>query len=79
VPNSNGSVSLLSASGAAVSPSTGFAAGLSAPSGVAIDNAGTVWITNSGNNTVTRIFGAAAPAMTPLSQADTNGSFGARP
>jgi uncharacterized repeat protein (TIGR01451 family) len=79
VPNSGGSVSLLSSSGAALSPSTGITAGLSAPSSVAIDNSGTVWVSNSGDNSVTRIFGAAAPTTVPLSQADTYGSFGVRP
>ena len=79
VPNSNGSVTLLSSSGAALSPATGFTAGLSAPSGVAIDNSGTVWVSNGGDNSVTRIFGAAAPTTVPLSQADTYGYFGVRP
>jgi streptogramin lyase len=79
VPNSNGSLTELNSSGTALSPTTGFAAGLNAPSGVAVDNAGTVWIANSGNNTVTRVFGAASPTTTPLSNANYSGSFGVRP
>jgi len=47
---------------------------------VAIDNAGTVWVANSGNNSVTRIFGGGAPAVTPLSNANyKTRTFGSRP
>lgn len=40
--------------------------GLSAPSGIAIDQAGDVWVTDSGSSSVTEVIGAAAPVMTPL-------------
>ncbi len=76
----NGSVSVLSSTGAAVTPSTGYQAGsLSAPSALIIDNAGSVWIANRGANSVTKIFGAAAPVVTPLVNATTNNTLGTRP
>jgi sugar lactone lactonase YvrE len=40
--------------------------GLSTPSGIAIDQAGDVWVTDSGSSSVTEVIGAAAPVMTPL-------------
>jgi streptogramin lyase len=50
-----------------VSPATGFA-GLNLPVGVAIDASGCVWITNSGNNTVTKLIGLAIPVLTPIAR-----------
>ena len=56
------------ASGTFVSPSTGFGtdANLLAPYSVAIDASGDIWVSNSGNNTLTQFIGAAAPVKTPL-------------
>lgn len=39
---------------------------LNAPIGVAVDNSGCVWTTNSGSNTVAKFIGLAQPAVTPL-------------
>jgi hypothetical protein len=79
VTNSNGSVSLFADSTTALSPSSGFTdTSLSTPSGIAIDLGGSVWIANKGNNSVTRILGAAGPAA-PLATAAANKSTGAKP
>jgi len=43
---------VLQANGTALSPSSGYTTGISTPSGgIAVDNAGTVWVLNSGNDT----------------------------
>jgi hypothetical protein len=79
VTNNNGTVSLFANNGAALSPSNGFTdTSLSTPSGIAIDLGGSVWIANEGNNSVTRILGAAAPAA-PLATAAANKTTGAKP
>jgi Astacin (Peptidase family M12A)/Divergent InlB B-repeat domain len=79
VTNANGSVSVFADSTAPLSPPTGFTdASLSTPSGIAIDLGGSVWIANEGNNSVTRILGAAAPAA-PLATAAANNTTGAKP
>jgi sugar lactone lactonase YvrE len=69
----NGSVTELNSSGATLSPfgfkgigAAGSTALLDRPQGIAIDAAGDVWVSNSGNNTVTEFIGAAAPSVTPL-------------
>ncbi len=78
VTNGNGSVSEFSGA-AAVSPASGYTdPSLSTPTGVAIDLGGSVWIANKGNNSVTRILGAAAP-VAPLSTAAKNKTTGTRP
>ena len=48
-----------------MSPTTGFGV-LNVPVGVAVDAAGCVWVTNSGNNTVTKFIGLSSPIATPL-------------
>jgi hypothetical protein len=79
VTNTSGTVSLFANDGTALSPSNGFAdTSLSTPSGIAIDLGGSVWIANAGNNSVTRILGAAAPAA-PLATAAANKTTGAKP
>jgi sugar lactone lactonase YvrE len=72
VANGTNSVTVLTNTGTAVSPSAGYLAAttnypsvLSTPSSIAIDSTGSVWITNAGSSTVTRILGAAAPVVTP--------------
>lgn len=51
------SVTELSSTGTAISPSGGYTAGgtLNAPYGIAIDQNGYPWVTNSGNNTITQL------------------------
>ncbi|MFP5227792.1 MAG: M12 family metallopeptidase [Acidobacteriota bacterium] len=79
VTDGNNSVSQFSNAGAPVSPSTGYTdTSLATPIGIAIDQAGSVWVANKGNNSLTRILGAAAPAA-PLSTAAKNNTTGARP
>jgi len=86
VVNSGNSLTVLSTSGNAISPSTGYLATslaettpLSTPTGIAIDATGSVWITNSGDASVTRVFGAAAPVITPASAAVAGSLLGVRP
>jgi streptogramin lyase len=54
--------------GMLLSPSTGFGADASllGPYGVAIDASGNLWVTNSGENTLTQFIGVATPVKTPL-------------
>ena len=87
VANAGNSVSAFTSTGSAISPSTGGYGATSAgqptpynaPSGIAIDQAGSIWVTNSGNSTVTRIFGGAAPVVAPLVTGTTNSTTGTRP
>ena len=75
----NNSVSVFAA-GTAVTPATGFApASLTSPSALAIDSTGGVWVTNRTAGTVTHLFGAATPAVTPLSSAAGNAQLGVTP
>ena len=48
------------------SPLAGFGT-LNTPIGVAVDASGSVWTANSGDNTVSKFIGIAAPVATPLS------------
>jgi subtilase family serine protease len=77
VANAAGTVSVLSNSGTAVSPSTGYSGPGSTPAGIAIDISGSVWIPSSTANTVTRILGVAAPVV-PLAIGAASGP-GAKP
>jgi len=52
---------------------------LSAPSGLAIDGSGNVWVTNAESNNVMEFVGAAAPVVTPLSVAVKNKMIATRP
>jgi hypothetical protein len=80
VTDGNNAVSLFSNAAAAISPSGGIADPtlLSTPTGIAIDLAGSVWIANKGNNTLTRILGAAVPAA-PIATSAANNTTGAKP
>ncbi len=80
VANANSTVSELTSTGYALSPSTGFTGGsLNTPTAVAIDGSGNVWITNSGDSSLTEFFGAGSPAVTPLATAAANGAQGTTP
>ncbi len=83
-----------SATGALLSPATGFAANgtLSAypgtPGGLAVDGSGNVWMSGQsvGSNGltvasafVTEVIGIAAPVVTPIAVAAANGTLGMRP
>ena len=56
------------APGMFLSPSTGFGvdASLLGPYSLAIDASGSIWLSNSGKNTLTQFIGVAAPVKTPL-------------
>jgi streptogramin lyase len=65
-PYPDSSISEFNSSGTAVSPSTGFQAGLNISLALAIDGSGNVWTTNTNLNTVTEFVGAATPVVTPI-------------
>jgi streptogramin lyase len=54
--------------GTALSPSSGLGAdaGMNQAYAIAADNAGNLWVSNFGNNTLTEFVGMAAPVKTPL-------------
>jgi streptogramin lyase len=54
--------------GSFLSPASGFGtdASLLEPYGIALDASGNVWISNFGNNTITKFVGVAAPVKTPF-------------
>jgi hypothetical protein len=60
--------SFSSSPGTFLSPSIGLGtdAGLFDPYGLAIDGSGSIWVTNSANNTLTQFIGVATPVKTPL-------------
>jgi Streptogramin lyase len=67
------SLSVLSGSssttpGTFLSPATGFGtdAPLSKPYSVAVDGSGNVWVSNSGNDTLSKFIGLATPVKTPM-------------
>jgi len=72
IANSAGTVSVLSNTGAAVSPATGYSGLGSKPAEIAIDISGNVWIPSNTANTVTRILGVAAPVV-PLATGAASG------
>ena len=80
VANSNGTISALTDAGTAISPGTGYTySTVSSPTGsVTIDLSGNVWVTNTADNSVTKVVGAAAP-IAPPSTALSNGTTGALP
>jgi len=70
---------VLSNSGARISPVSGYTdSNLSIPAGISIDLSGNVWITNAGNDSVSKIIGGAAPAP-PIVTAVQNKTLGVRP
>ena len=56
------------APGMFLSPSTGFGADASlfGPYSLAVDASGSIWVSNSGRNTLTQFIGVAAPVKTPM-------------
>jgi hypothetical protein len=86
VANTDNTLSVFSNAGGPISPSSGYesatthsASPLNTPSGIAIDSSGTVWVTDKGNGTVTKIFGAATPVVSPSSTGVTNNTLGQKP
>lgn len=86
IANTNNTLSVFASDGSVLSPATGYQSAtthdpsaLNAPSGIAIDGSGAVWITNKGNGTVTKVFGAATPVVSPTSTATSNDTLGTRP
>jgi hypothetical protein len=70
------SISEFNSSGTAISPSTGYQAGLNLSLRVAIDGSGNVWTSNAALNSVTEFVGAAAPVVTPIVANLPTGSSG---
>jgi len=65
-PYPDSSISEFNSSGTAISPSTGYTAGLNLALSLAVDGSGDVWVTNATLNTVTQFVGAASPVVTPI-------------
>jgi secreted PhoX family phosphatase len=65
-PYPDSCLSEFTSAGVAISPSTGYQAGLNISLSLAIDGSGNVWTTNSNLNTVTEFVGAASPVVTPI-------------
>jgi hypothetical protein len=65
-PYPDSSISEFNSSGTALSPSTGYQAGLNLALRIAVDGSGNVWVTNASLNTVTEFVGAGAPVVTPI-------------
>lgn len=67
------SISEISSSGSAISPSYGYGldAGLSLPYSISADASGNVWVSNFGTNTLTMFFGLATPTSTPVTPPET--------
>jgi sugar lactone lactonase YvrE len=55
--------------GASLSPATGLGAdaGLLEAYALALDASGNIWVSNQGNNTITKFIGLGTPVKTPLS------------
>ncbi|HWG18858.1 MAG TPA: NHL repeat-containing protein [Acidobacteriaceae bacterium] len=79
VANQFGTVTHLSATGAAISPAAGFI--VSGPplvvDAMALDGSGNVWL--SGDSAVVELIGASAPVVTPLPYGIANNALGTRP
>jgi streptogramin lyase len=65
-PFPDSSISEFNSSGTAISPSTGYQAGLNISLRIAVDGSGNVWVTNATLNTVTEFVGAGSPVVTPI-------------
>jgi hypothetical protein len=74
-PYPDSAISEFNSSGAAISPSTGYQAGLNLPLRIAIDGSGNAWVSNASLNSVSEFVGAAAPVVTPI-VANLTGSSG---
>jgi len=75
-----GGITEVANNGTAIAPRLGFVSStMSAPSSLAIDGSGNVWIANSGAGTVTVFVGAASPVVTPLAVGVKNGMLGTMP
>ena len=83
--NTDGSISHLSNSGAAISPASGYLApAATGEVGIAIDASGNVWTTDAwpnsaGNYSLFEYIGAAGPTAVPLQQAVKSKLLGQRP
>lgn len=63
-----------------LSPRFGYQpSGLARPAALAIDGSGNIWITNTGQPSVTLLVGAAAPVQTPIQAALIKNNFGQKP
>ncbi len=65
-PYPDSSISEFNSSGTAISPSTGYQAGLNLSLSLAVDGSGNIWVSNASLNTVTEFVGAGSPVVTPI-------------
>ena len=78
--NTDGSISRLANSGAAISPATGYvSAGATGEVGIVVDASGNVWTTDNYVAALFEYVGAASPVMVPLQAAVKNNMLGQRP
>jgi hypothetical protein len=78
--NTDGSISHFAASGAALSPATGYISpGATGEVGLALDASGNVWTTDNYVNSIFEYVGAASPTITPLQLSVKNKTLGQRP
>jgi hypothetical protein len=78
ITNANGTITALNNDGSVAADGLGDDANLSSPASISVDTAGSLWIANKGNHTVTETFGEAASAA-PISAAVYNNTPGTRP
>jgi sugar lactone lactonase YvrE len=76
ITNGNGVLSLVVNAGIALSTTAGSTS--AAPSGVAVDNSGNIWVANPTTNSVDEIIGGAAPTA-PLANAVKSNTIGTKP
>jgi sugar lactone lactonase YvrE len=76
ITNGNGVLSVVSNAGVALSTTAGSTS--AAPSGVAVDNSGNIWVANPTANTVDEIIGGAS-ATAPLANAVKSSTIGTKP
>ncbi len=79
VTNGSGTLSVLSSTGSAISPTAGYKVSASGPTSIEIDSSGNLWITNASDNSVTEVIGAATPVTTPTTNAVKNNTLAAKP
>lgn len=78
--NGNGTVDALSqVTGTVYATPVAAAAGISSPTAISVDSAGSLWIASSGDNSAVEIIGIAAPVVTPTVNAVKNSNPGTRP
>lgn len=75
-----GTISELSSSGTAISPSTGYTpTDINGCVGIAVDGSGDVWIADPSKSRINEVIGAATPVVTPLALGANKKTLGTEP